>query len=115
MQSLLSKLNALELEALEIIRGKVKEHNGELAIWATSEIWAGNGDQLKEVFTENAFEFTADSQYDTNETVYLLGITDQSGLSFRSITEDGEEIVTNGNDMELVSLCAIADYIKDIK
>lgn len=116
MESLTSKLNAVQNEALLIIKNKLTECNGSFIWWDTESAYDEDTYEMDEDFVNKTFKFIANGQYDNNETVYLLAIKDNTphNPTIESITETGEVIVTDLLEIGLYQLVELAEFIQDL-
>lgn len=113
---LIEKYTELSQEAIGVIKAKLQDCAGNF-VWFDQESAFDEEDtnELTAEFLKVTHEFTADSQWDTNETCYLLKIVDaKHDAEVWGITETGEVVVTRLLDMELHQICDLGDFILGI-
>lgn len=71
MKNLAIKLEALKVEAEEIIRNVISINNGIYQYCDRSQGWDESNNQLSEYFTSTTFETLLDTQYSENEEMYF--------------------------------------------
>lgn len=109
---LIDKHTELSQSAIQVIKDKLETCGGNFVFFDKESAFNEDDEELEAEFLDSTFEYIADSQWDTNESCYLLKIVSVTdGFKVWGITESGEVIVTSLLDLESTTLFDLADFI----